>query len=73
MINFNSFFKFNCSFQGYKQNKSRVAGFSFIDVIIGVGLLIISFLAIYGVFNLSIGLIGVSKAKVGALESWRNG
>jgi len=67
MINFNSFFKFNCSFQGYKQNKSRVAGFSFIDVIIGVGLLIISFLAIYGVFNLSIGLIGVSKAKVGAL------
>ena len=48
-------------------SKKNNRGFSFIDVIMGVGLLAISFLAIYGVFSLSVRLIGVSKAKVGAL------
>jgi len=63
-----NFFKIDFSPCGFKKNRFTSGGFSFIDAIIGIAILTISFLAIYGVFNLSIGLIGVSKAKVGALS-----
>lgn len=42
-------------------------GFTLIDIIIGIGLILLAFMSIYGVFKLGTELIGRSKAKVGAL------
>lgn len=41
-------------------------GFGFIDAIVATSLLVIAFLGIFGLIRLSVQLIGVSKAKVGA-------
>ncbi len=61
--------------RNYHYKNSRYAniftgskGLSFLDVIVGVGLLVLVFVAISGVFRLSINVIAGSKARVGALS-----
>lgn len=42
-------------------------GLSLIDVIVGISLLVLVFVGLFGVFKLSLGIIGLSKAKSGGL------
>jgi hypothetical protein len=43
-------------------------GFSFIDILVGTALFLLAFIAIAGVFRLSVALIAESKARIGALS-----
>jgi len=45
----------------------KTAGFSLIESLIGTALMLVVFLSIFGVFNLSIKLVGKTKAKAGAV------
>jgi len=52
--------------RSYRLEASK--GFSLLDVLIGVALLVLVFVGIFGVFKLSIAVIGNGKAKVGAVS-----
>lgn len=47
--------------------QQRHAGAGYIDVIVGIGLMTVVFLGIFGVLRLSVEVIGNNKAKVGAI------
>lgn len=53
----------------YKSNTNNICarGFSLIETLVGVALVLIVFVGIFGVFQLAIKLVNKSKAKVGAL------
>ncbi len=47
--------------------KSQIKGFSLIETLVGIALVLVVFVGIFGVFQLAIKLVNKSKAKVGAL------
>ncbi|MBU4141469.1 prepilin-type N-terminal cleavage/methylation domain-containing protein, partial [Patescibacteria group bacterium] len=53
----------------HKKNKKRCeGGFSFIEILIGIALLLVVSLGLYGAFQLCIQLVGQSKARITALS-----